>query len=61
MDSPGRTAYVIGGGGDPGVGSAPRWGQDFRQGHRLEQGAQGGLVDHRSRRARNGAEARTCR
>ena len=31
---------------DPGARTAPRRGQHFRQGHRLEQAAQGGPVDH---------------
>ena len=31
---------------DPGARTAPRRGRDFRQGHRLEQAAQGALVGH---------------
>ena len=42
---------------DAGARTAPRRGRDFRQEHQLEQAARGGP----SRRARNGAEARTCR
>ena len=37
---------------DPGARTAPRRGRDFRQGHQLEQAAQGGPVDHQGAPAR---------
>ena len=50
---------------EPSARTVPRRVQSFMQGHQLEQAAQGGPVDYRGAieplRARNSAEARTCR